>query len=455
VCLPARPADVGSQGFDLLRRIVFFHALQVLRPARGVLHAIKDVSVMIMPVSESKIRDALKDEARRQVSDRLRRLLAINAAMLHTGGVLLLHRLREVPAHLSWMAGVAGIVLLFWVVSVLTTGRLSGFFGRGMVRFWVDWLPVLLIWPIGLSLWACLTLGLGSMESNQHLAHGIALPVMMTAAGMLPLLLGLLPAWPGPSKPWFRLLDLVYVLTTLVAALMLFLAVNRALLASSASVHGHVAKIESATRISGEWDDDDGDDECVNIDPASSPSGTGKISRGHGRGFLSGCTSAQTAAAATHSRGSTPGFARRDATARVFGRQEERVITSVRVIDASFSMSALWLFLLGGAALIAGRWFAWRDRPEKTVPRGGISEGEPRQESFLERAASMVRSTANAPPAPPASAQPTPVEIAAASVASAAQCAPDAPPISAAPGGHPAQFRYGGGENPYAPKQPR
>lgn len=164
------------------------------------------------------------------VATRLVRLLALNGVALYAGVVALLHWLRAVPIHYTFMAGTLGFVLLFLALGMLVSGRWLGFFGKAQRRASPDWLPILLIWPTGFSILGCLALGLADPQARQQLTSALALPLALAAAAVPPLLLGRTPAWTAPIKLWQKLCEGFYALATVVAALVLFVAVYQALL---------------------------------------------------------------------------------------------------------------------------------------------------------------------------------------------------------------------------------
>lgn len=172
---------------------------------------------------------AAKPAARSVVVMLLVRLAAVHVVSIYACIFTVIHWLHDVPIKDSWIIGVVGFVMLFLATGVMINGRLLGFFSTQSRRFSVDWLPLLLIWPMGLSIWACFGLGLASIQARQELANGVALPLVILAATVPPLLLGRLPAWPLPGKPWQRVLDGHYALASFAAALTLFLAMQSAL----------------------------------------------------------------------------------------------------------------------------------------------------------------------------------------------------------------------------------
>ncbi|OYQ36208.1 hypothetical protein CHU95_05305 [Niveispirillum lacus] len=167
--------------------------------------------------------------ARNMIVVLLVRLAAVHVVSIYACVFTVIHWLRDVPIHDSWAIGVIGFLLLFLAIGVMITGRALGFFSTAQHRFSVDWLPLLLIWPLGLSIWACIALGLSSAQTRQEMANGIALPLMILAATVPPLLLGRIPSWPQPRKSWHKLLDGHYALASLAAAVTVFLAVQSAL----------------------------------------------------------------------------------------------------------------------------------------------------------------------------------------------------------------------------------
>jgi len=177
----------------------------------------------------------------------LMRILAINAVALYAWLVSMVHWLRQVPIHYTWMAGVLGFMLMFLAAGVLSSGKPLGFFYNREQRLCPDWLPLMLVWPIGLSIWGCLMLGLATIQTKQQLANGLALPFMQVAAVLPPLLLSRLPAWPQPRLRWHRQCDLLYVLTTLISAGLLFVAVYQALLDDPSVATPTVASTTAST----------------------------------------------------------------------------------------------------------------------------------------------------------------------------------------------------------------
>lgn len=157
------------------------------------------------------------------------RLAAVHVVSIYACVFTVIHWLRDVPIHDSWTIGVIGFVLLFLAFGVMVTGRSLGFFSTPQHQFSVDWLPLLLVWPLGLSIWACFALGLTSVQAKQQMTNGIALPLMVLAATVPPLLLGRIPSWPEPRKGWHKLLDGHYAIATIAAAVTLFLAMQSAL----------------------------------------------------------------------------------------------------------------------------------------------------------------------------------------------------------------------------------
>ena len=223
---------------------------------------------MSTPATTADLRVEAPRAAQRLLVPWLLKLVGVNSTVLYGGGIVLLHHVHEVPAQLSWIVGIGGFVLLLWTIGILVTGRGLGFFSRRNGRFRIDWLPVLLIVPIGLSLWACLALGLASMTPYSSLAGGATLPLMLTAAVLITLLLWRLPPWPAPSKKRFLLLDLTYALTTFIAAAMLFSSVHRALQPApdpySAKNFHHVPGPNDALA-----DEDEEEDECIDTGTTS------------------------------------------------------------------------------------------------------------------------------------------------------------------------------------------
>lgn len=157
------------------------------------------------------------------------RLAAVHVVSIYACVFTVIHWLRDVPIHDSWTIGVIGFVLLFLAFGVMITGRALGFFSTPQHQFSVDWLPLLLVWPLGLSIWACFALGLSSVQAKQQMTNGIALPLMVLAATVPPLLLGRIPSWPEPRRGWHKLLDGHYAIATVAAAVTLFLAMQSAL----------------------------------------------------------------------------------------------------------------------------------------------------------------------------------------------------------------------------------
>ncbi len=172
---------------------------------------------------------AAKPAARSVMVVLLVRLAAVHVVSIYACVFSVIHWLRDVPIHDSWAIGVVGFVLLFLAIGVMITGRTLGFFGTPQHRFSVDWLPLLMVWPLGLSIWACFALGLSSVQAKQQIINGMALPLMLLAATLPPLILGRLPPWPEPRKGWHKLLDGHYAIATMAAAVTLFLAMQSAL----------------------------------------------------------------------------------------------------------------------------------------------------------------------------------------------------------------------------------
>ncbi|SNS81428.1 MULTISPECIES: hypothetical protein [unclassified Azospirillum] len=162
------------------------------------------------------------------------RLAAVHVMALYAGIFTVIHWLRDVPLVESWIIGAIGFAMLFLAFGVMLTGRATGFFSTPHHRFSVDWLPLLLIWPLGLSLWSCFGLGLASMQARQHMANGVAMPLMLLAATVPPLLLGRIAPWPEQRRTWQKLLDAHYALATMAAAAALFLAIHTAVQQDSA-----------------------------------------------------------------------------------------------------------------------------------------------------------------------------------------------------------------------------
>lgn len=158
------------------------------------------------------------------------RLAVVHLMALYAFILTALHWLRDVPIHQTWAFAALGFVLLFLAIGVMVTGRPLGYFSTPAHRFSVDWLPLLLIWPLGLSIWTCLALGLAGLNAKQQVADGLALPLMLLAATLPPLFLGRMPPWPGQRRFWHLVMDGHYALASLAAALTLAFAMHAALI---------------------------------------------------------------------------------------------------------------------------------------------------------------------------------------------------------------------------------
>jgi len=117
---------------------------------------------------------------------RLIRMMAPKAVALYAGGMALVHWLHEVPVRITFMAGALGFVLLFLVFGMIVNGRLLGFFSLAQRRVSPDWLPILLILPIGISIFGCFALGLVDPQVQHQLTSGLALPLLMPIIAVLP-----------------------------------------------------------------------------------------------------------------------------------------------------------------------------------------------------------------------------------------------------------------------------
>lgn len=166
------------------------------------------------------------------------RLAAVHVISIYAGIFTVIHWLRDVPVQESWIIGVVGFAMLFLAFGVMITGRALGFFSTQYHRISVDWLPLLLVWPLALSIWACFGLGLAGIQAKQHLANGLAMPLIVLAATVPPLLLGRTPPWPAQRRIWQKLLDGHYAVASLAAALTLFLAIESALEQNPSAVNG-------------------------------------------------------------------------------------------------------------------------------------------------------------------------------------------------------------------------
>lgn len=163
------------------------------------------------------------------LATRLIRLLAANTVALYAGAMSLLHWFHEVPVYYTFMAGTLGFVLLFLALGAFFSGKWLGFFTSTAQRTCPDWLPILLIWSIGFSIFGCFALGLADAQVQQQLSNGLALPLMFIVAALLPLLLGRVAPWITTDKLWKKLCEAWYVLTTIIAAIILFWMINTAL----------------------------------------------------------------------------------------------------------------------------------------------------------------------------------------------------------------------------------
>lgn len=227
------------------------------------------------------------------------RLAAVHVMALYAGIFTVIHWLRDVPLWDSWIIGAIGFAMLFLAFGVMLTGRATGFFSTPHHRFSVDWLPLLLIWPLGLSLWSCFGLGLASMQARQHLANGVAMPLMLLAATVPPLLLGRIAPWPEQRRTWHKLLDVHYALATMAAAVALFLAIHTALQQDTAGGNGgglpaSTASTRSATPgfvcdptkiIKSDNAEEAADNQCPPVQQAAplqgaAPSGLGAVAPG-------------------------------------------------------------------------------------------------------------------------------------------------------------------------------
>lgn len=161
---------------------------------------------------------------------RLIQKLAPKVWALHAGGIILVHWLYQVPVLYTFIAGTFGLVLLFLVLGMIVNRSLLGFFTLAPRRISPDWLPILLILPSGISLFGCYALGLVDPQMQQQLSSGLAsLQLMLIIAILLPLLLGRITAWPVADQLWQNMCEGLYVLTTFIAAIILFWLIGIAL----------------------------------------------------------------------------------------------------------------------------------------------------------------------------------------------------------------------------------